>query len=166
MAKSSTRTSAKEGTKTVDTSWGGKLTVPASTVVGKKFNTKSSLVIVGEDCVFGDYVSLDAHEVGDSVRIDYGSSVDEYCTIGNNVTIGSNTMVGKRCQIERSVVIGNDVHVGQSVTVQPGVIIPDNWIIPNGAIVNPGKDGFPVVIVPVPDFSCNVSGRISVGDGL
>lgn len=145
-------------TKVVETYQGGKLTVPASTTIGGIFATNSSLIVIGKNCTFGANTYIDAREIGEGCTFEDEIVVRKDCSIGNHVTIGSNSYIAEQCRIADNVTIGERTHLEPEIFVQPGVIIPDDWRIPRGAIVNPGLNGFPVVIMPAtPALRCNVT---------
>lgn len=131
--------------------------VPESVTFGVEFEGAIHASI-GPGCDFGDYVSLNWSSIviGDDVRVG-NYVVLKARNVGDCVTIGDNCVFESDVVIESGVAIGSNVYLASRVKVKSGVVIPDHWEIPFGCIVNPGPNGFPVVIPPYPQFHCNVT---------
>jgi NDP-sugar pyrophosphorylase family protein len=153
---------ASEGMKLVKGAHGYLVEVPESTSIGKNSHIYSG-VRLGMNC-----------RLGDAVTIEHGSRLGNKVTVGNDTEIQGNSIVMSdviicsNCNlngvvIAEDVFISNDVEIGPNTDVRKGVRIPSNWKIPADCIVNPGIDGFPVVIPKPQSFRCNVNGTISTG---
>lgn len=151
MAKTAT---PKEGMKIVSLGQGMDREVPESLQLGEDCWFYPGEVI-GENCVLGNDVSFRGR-LGNNVRI--GNHVNlERVDIPDNTTIGSNVAIAGGVKLPTGITIGNNVVLIGEIEVRPGVNIPDNWAIHCACTVNPGPDGFPVVIVAPPRFHCNVT---------
>ncbi|MGB2786759.1 MAG: DapH/DapD/GlmU-related protein [Candidatus Saccharimonadaceae bacterium] len=153
-------------TKIVLSKEGDKNEVPQSTAVTDRQAHFGWGYEIGEDCVIGNGARIEG-KLGNRVEVGSKSSVGSRCEIGDGTTIGDNTSFGERCIVGQGVTIGDRCEIESGVRIQSGVVIPDNWHLPRDAIINPGPNGTPVVIMPQSQFRCNVQGSLrAVGNGF
>lgn len=80
-------------------------------------------VVVGENCTFGDNISIGANTV-----------------VGNGVTLSDGVVIGPGCYIGDDSVIGCNTHLAANVSVYHGISIGNDCRIHSGAVI--GADGF------------------------
>ena len=131
-------------------------------------STKNTDTIVGENCVFDDFVKI--KHVGGSGNIIIGNYVylNSGCVLysGNGIKIGNNVLVGPNCNIvpvnhnfdskeipirlqgfkpsKGGIVIEDDVWLGAGVTVLDGAIIKKGCIIAANSVVSGVLEPFSV----------------------
>lgn len=149
-------------TKIVLDKQGNEITVPRSTVIADRSVNFGWKYKLGEDCTIGENAWIEG-EFGNRIDVGSKTSFGPDCAIGDDTTIGDKTALGDRCTVGKGVTIGNGCTIERGVRIQDGVVIPDNWYIPSDAIINPGPDGAPVVIIPQQSFQCNVRGTLRTG---
>ena len=77
-----------------------------------------STVIMGEDCVIANSVSIAPYVVmGDRVHLHEG------VMIGAHTVIDNDCVIGKKTELKASVTICNDVHIGENCVIHPGAVI-------------------------------------------
>lgn len=117
--------------------------------------------ISGQHCKFGDNTRISTESFGDSVIVGADTVIDERVEVGNSVQIGTGCLIHGNAVVGSEVTIGNNVTIGGGARIKRGVYIPDDWEIPGGLTVNPGPDGFPMVMPSPPQsFRCNVQGTL------
>jgi UDP-3-O-[3-hydroxymyristoyl] glucosamine N-acyltransferase len=154
MVKLTETATPKAGMKIVTLSKGVEREVPESTMIGEGcwFGSRQ----IGEHCVIGDGASFGG-KLGNNVTIGNDSDIGSI-DIPDDTRIGSRVLMSGRIRLPAGITIGNDVVIRGDIEIRPGVTtIPTGWSICYDSTVNPGPDGFPVVIVAPPQFRCNVT---------
>jgi len=104
--------------------------------IGKDVDFKG-VVVIGENAIIGDQVTLENTVVGKNSRVGVRSGI-------NNTVVWSDSIIGAESRIDRSIICSR-ARVGENVVLLDNVIVSDDSSIGNGATVKanvriwPGK---------------------------
>jgi mannose-1-phosphate guanylyltransferase / phosphomannomutase len=111
-------------------------------------------VWLGDGSEIDDSVSLSGPLlVGNHVKIEGGSKIREYCSIGNNVVVKrdnflhrsvvmDNTYIGPSCHV-RGTVVARNCDIKSGVRIDEGAVLGDDCLVGDNAIINHGVLIFP-----------------------
>jgi UDP-N-acetylglucosamine acyltransferase len=116
---------------------GKNVTIEAYAVIGSPaehrdyFFDTSGKVIIGDNCIIREYVTVNAGThgptvVGDNCTLLRGSHVGHDAILEDNVTLSCNAMIGGHARIMKYANIGLGATVKQRLVVGPGVMLGMN----------------------------------------